>query len=196
MKRSLLVLCLLLLAACSSAPSTTPLPPTDIPAEEASSGALEALLDSGVPPDERPAWHATPLTEVITGSTFTLAEYAGKTIYVQPITAGCAECLLQQMEVQNAKERLNPEQYVFITVSADPTDMLRNYATRYSFDWLFATATPAFFAALMTTFGTEVTTLTDTPHFIISPLGATSTLSTGQQTTDQLIAQLTAAAGA
>ncbi len=197
MKRMLILLGLALLAACAPAPTATPIPPTVTNAPlDASSGALEALLGSGVPPDERPAWHSLPLTDVLTGTAFTLTSYAGKTIYVQPIAVGCAECLGQLEQVRAAKQRLMPDQYVFIALSADPADVLSAYATEHGFDWLFVSASPDLFADLLATYGADVTSLTNTPHFIISPLGAISNLSTGQHSGDQLIAELTAAAGA
>lgn len=189
-----LTLCFALgMTAC--APASPSVPPTPAPVEE-SSGLLEALMSDAAPPDERPAWQGVALTDARTGSAFSLTNYAGRTIYVQPMAVGCGECFAQMSAVREAKARLNPDEYAFIAVSAEPAADLNAFAQERGFDWVFASAPSEFFAGLTETFGAGVTTLTDAPHFIISPTGAISTLSTGQDSADQLIAALTAASGA
>jgi peroxiredoxin len=192
MQRIFIIAALLLIAACAPAPAVTPIPPT----AEGGGGLLEALVSATALPDERPAWQHIALTEARTGAAFTLANYAGRTIYVQPMSVGCGECFVQQEQVRAAKARLNADHYVFISVSAEPAAELTAFADQRNFDWLFASAPLDFFAGLVTTYGDGVTVLANAPHFVISPLGAVSTLATGQRSADQLIAELTAASGA
>ena len=199
MLRHLILLCGLLIAACSPAPTPTPIPPTPTPTGTTAAvegGLFESLIDDAGMLDERPAWHDINLTDVRTGASFTLANYAGRTLYLQPMSAGCAECFVLQTQVQEARNRLNPDQYIFISVSVDPATTLVDFANARGFDWIFISAGSDFYAGLVETFGASVTDLSGAPHFVISPTGAVSNLSTGQHSADQLIGELTAASGA
>ncbi len=37
---------------------------------------------------DSPSWLSTPLTNAVTGGSFRLSDFAGKTIYVEPMTTG------------------------------------------------------------------------------------------------------------
>lgn len=193
MLRAWLLLCFLLIAACAPPPTATPPPPE--PTEEAS-GLLAALVGDAPLPDERPAWQHIALIDARAGTEFSLASYAGRTVYVQPIAVGCGECFALQEQVSAARARLNPEQYVFISVSSEPAAALSAYADERGFAWQFAAAPIEFFTGLAETYGDTVTRFTAAPHFVISPLGAVSGLTLGWRSADQLIAELTAASGA
>lgn len=190
----------LLAAACSPAATTPPvLPPTEAPAaaqatEDAS--LLADVLSAGV---ERPAWQTTALVNATTGDTFTLADFAGKTVYVEPMATWCTNCKAQQGQVRTVREQLGEENYVYISLSVEPNDTtegLAAYLVRENFPWTFAIAPTEMIASLVEQFGRSVTTPPSTPHFVISPDGAVSQLMTGQHSADELVAILTAAAGA
>ncbi|MFQ5419741.1 MAG: peroxiredoxin family protein, partial [Anaerolineae bacterium] len=50
---------------------------------------------------DRPAWQTVPLTDVRTGETFTLADYAGKVIIVETMAVWCPFCDQQQMQINS-----------------------------------------------------------------------------------------------
>jgi peroxiredoxin len=200
MKRLFFAGWLVLAAACSPAAAPpTALPPTEAPAaaqatEDAS--VLADVLSAGV---ERPAWQTTPLVNATTGNTFTLADFAGKTVYVEPMATWCTNCKAQQGQVRTVREQLGEENYVYISLSVEPNDTtegLAAYLVRENFPWTFAIAPTEMIASLVEQFGRSVTTPPSTPHFVISPDGAVSQLMTGQHSADELVAILTAAAGA
>lgn len=146
---------------------------------------------------ERPAWHTLPLVDAATGQTFTLADFAGKTVYVEPMATWCTNCR-QQMSVirDELRAQLDPEQVVFVGLSVEttlPTEDLAAYTATHGFDWTFAVVTPEMLQELATTFGRTVTNPPAVPHFVIGPDGTTSGLSTGFHSADQLFAELSAA---
>lgn len=191
------VLVWLMSAACSPAALPPTAEPTTAPNSDIGQPSLLAdVLSAGA---DRPAWQSTALTNAESGAAFTLADFPEKTVFVELIAAGCSECRAQQAQVRAAREQLGDEQYVFISLSVEPSDTaaaLADYKSRENFPWVFALAPAGMVSALVEQFGSTVTDLPSTPHFVISPSGAISPLMTGARTSDQLIAELTTAAGA
>jgi cytochrome oxidase Cu insertion factor (SCO1/SenC/PrrC family) len=148
---------------------------------------------------ERPAWHALPIVDARTGQTFTLADLQGKTVYVEPMATWCTNCR-QQMGIirDQLRSQLDPERVVLLGLSVE-TDLapetLATYVNAQGFDWTFAVMTPELLQELATRFGRTVTNPPAIPHFVISPDGTTSDLSTGLHTADRLLEELTAAGG-
>jgi cytochrome oxidase Cu insertion factor (SCO1/SenC/PrrC family) len=169
---------LLLLVA---APFIAAAPPSTLPANAA-------------PAIERPAWHSLPLTDARSGQTFTLADFAGKTVYVEPMATWCTNCR-QQMGVirDQVRAQVDPERVVFVGLSVETdlaSETLASYVSAQGFDWTFAVMTPELLQELASTFGRTVTNPTAVPHFVIGPDGTTGDLSTGHHTAEQLLAIL------
>ena len=146
------------------------------------------------PAAERPAWHALPLTDARTGQTFTLADFAGKTVYVEPMATWCTNCR-QQMSVirDQVRGQVDPERVVFVGLSVETNlapETLASYSNTHGFDWTFAVMTPELLQELASTFGRTVTNPPAVPHFVIGPDGTTGDLSTGHHSADQLLAIL------
>jgi hypothetical protein len=186
---------LLACAACSPA-SPSPLATPDATPEPRS--PLEDIARAEIP-SERPTWTAIPLTNVASGDPFALADFAGRTVYVQPMALPCEDCRARQQDVLAVREQLGSANYVYISLSIDPSDTvdgLQQYAERENFPCTFAVAPSDMLLALSDQFGKDVVDLSLAPHFVISPSGAVSQLATGQTPVEQLIAELNAAAGA
>ena len=49
-------------------------------------------------------WLTTELTDACSGETFALADFAGKTLYVESMATWCGECYEQLTRVQDAAE--------------------------------------------------------------------------------------------
>jgi thiol-disulfide isomerase/thioredoxin len=152
---------------------------------------------SAAPFAERPSWHALPLTDARTGQTFTLADFAGKTVYVEPMATWCTNCRQQMSTIRDqVRGQVDPEQVVFVGLSVETNlanETLASYTSTHGFDWTFAVMTPELLQELTSTFGRTVTNPPAIPHFVIGPDGTTSDLSTGYHSADQLVAILTAA---
>lgn len=142
-----------------------------------------------------PSWASLPLTNARTGEAFTLADFAGKVVFIEPMATWCPNCRAQQRVVDTVIPQLDADQYVFISMSVEPglaNDRLASYADQNGFDQLFTVATPELTSALVEQFGRGVTTPPSTPHFIIGPDGSLSALSTGRHAAESIVAEVTA----
>lgn len=96
------ILLLFISAACaptSSSVSTlvpTTLPPTAEP-ESPTPAATTAPVEAAQVLD-RPAWFSLPLTDARTGETFTLGDFSGQLVFVEPMATWCANCRAPAVE--------------------------------------------------------------------------------------------------
>lgn len=144
------------------------------------------------------AWQQLVLTNARTGETFTFADFAGKTVFVEPMATWCSNCRQQLGNVSAAKAQLNSDEVVFVALSVETNISdaeLAQYADAAGFDWLFAVATPELLQALVGTFDRTITNPPSTPHFIIRPDGSTTALVTGIEPPELLIEAINAARG-
>jgi len=136
------------------------------------------------------SWRDLPLTDAKTGGTFSLGDFAGETVYVEPMATWCANCRQQLGNVHEAQTQLGDE-VTFIALSVETTlsaDELARYAEDQGFDFTFAVMTPPLLRALAAEFGQSITNPPATPHFIIRPDGTTSELLTGFSEPDEIVA--------
>jgi hypothetical protein len=162
-----------------------------------SAAASPASVPAIAPAAERPAWHTLPLVDARTGQTFTLADLAGKTVYVEPMATWCTNCRGQMNVIRDqVLSQIDQERTVFVGLSVEtdlPSEKLAAYVDTHGFSWTFAVMTPELLQGLSSTFGLTVANPPAIPHFLIGPDGTTSDLSTGFHSADRLLEQLTAA---
>lgn len=147
---------------------------------------------------EQPGWQQIALTNARTGETFTLADFAGQTVFVEPMATWCPNCRRQLTNVKDAKQQLAGDDVVFVALSVETNiddATLANYADEAGFDWLFAVATPEMLQQLAGEFGQTIANPPATPHFVIRPDGTYTKLVTGIEPAGQIISQITAAQG-
>jgi len=117
----LISLWVLILSACTQEPVVAPATPT-------------------VTPD----WFNMELTDVQTGETFTMNDYAGKVVLLETMAMWCPSCLLQAGQVQKLHEVLgNPEDLISVSLDVDVNEdaaSLKSYAVEYGLDWHLAVA--------------------------------------------------------
>lgn len=145
---------------------------------------------------DRPAWQQLALTNARTGETFTLDDFAGQTVFVEPMATWCSNCRRQLTNVRDAQQQLAEDDVVFVALSVETNiddAALANYADGAGFDWLFAVVTPEMLEQLAGEFGRVIANPPATPHFIIRPDGTYTELVTGIEPADQIISQITAA---
>lgn len=167
----------------------TAVPPTAVPPTEVPAQAAVAY--------NAPAWTSVQLVNAATGESFTLADFAGKTVFVEPMATWCSNCRSQQARVAEAMAQLNPDDFVFISMSVEvglPDANLATYAERNGFPQLFTVAPGDLLAQLTDQFGRTITSPPSTPHFIISPTGTVSGLSTGSKSPADIVSQVTTVA--
>jgi thiol-disulfide isomerase/thioredoxin len=153
-----------------------------------------------VPAADRPAWQALPLVNARTGQSFTLADLAGKTVYVEPMATWCTNCRQQMGTIRDdLLARLDPDRTILLGLSVEtdlPREDLAAYVDEQGFSWTFAVMTPELLQQLAQTFGLTITNPPAVPHFLIGPDGTTSDLRTGFHSADELLGELTSAGGA
>jgi thiol-disulfide isomerase/thioredoxin len=166
-------------------PTTEPTPP--VAAQEASAAMTETeatvVAEATEAPVavERPAWQLLPITNAQTGESFTLADFAGKTVWVEPFATWCVNCRQQLNYVNQARANFGDE-VVFIALSVEPNignEALVQYATEEGFDLIFAAMSPDLLREMVAVYGQTITNPPATPHFILRPDGSTTDLFTG-----------------
>jgi thiol-disulfide isomerase/thioredoxin len=208
--RATTLVAMLLLAACSAAPSATEPDPTVGLLTEAPSAEPTATEPNGSPdapsraptgspatsPSEAPSdpLLAVELTDVRTGEPFTLGELAADhgPVLVEPMAIWCTSCRAQQRQVVLAHESGS-----FTSVSLDvdlsehPED-LAAYAEREGFDWRFAMADAALYRLLQERFGVAATNPPSTPLIVIETDGTVRALDfgVGIRSAEQILGEL------
>jgi len=91
-----------------------------------------------------PDWFNIKMTDVQTGKTFSMNDYAGKVVLLETMAIWCPSCVIQATQVGKLHEVLgNPEDLISVTLDVDSHEddsALKEYASSYRFDWHFAVA--------------------------------------------------------
>ena len=91
-----------------------------------------------------PEWFDMTLTDVQTGKTFTMNDYAGKVVLLETMAIWCPSCVIQATQVRKPHKALgNPDDLISVTLDVDSHEdeaALKDYASTYRFDWHFAVA--------------------------------------------------------
>lgn len=92
----------------------------------------------------RPDWFSIPLTDVRTGETFTINDFAGKVVLLETMAMWCPNCTVQANEVRNLHELLeNSEDLISVSLDVDVNEdeaSLKEYVQEFGFEWRFAVA--------------------------------------------------------
>ena len=139
----LLLIGLSTLPACSTAVPRTP--PTSVaPTVPAFVPTATVVPTAAITPTATtlPDWFNIKMTDVRTGQTFSMNDFAGKVVLLETMAEWCINCVQQQNEVKKL-ESLTGNSKDLVLVSLD-TDLhedaasLKKYADTYGFDWYFA----------------------------------------------------------
>jgi cytochrome oxidase Cu insertion factor (SCO1/SenC/PrrC family) len=123
----------LLLSSCGTPASTADTPAmvvTPTPAKEVVSA--------------KPEWFDIKLTDVRTGQTFTVNDFAGKVVLIETMAEWCPNCAAEENQVKKLLDLLGgTEDLVSISMDTDlheDATSLKNYAEDQGFNWYFAIA--------------------------------------------------------
>ncbi len=117
------------------------------------------------------AWLATELTDVSTGETFTLAEFAGTPVLLESFAVWCPICTNQQKQVRALHEEVGDE-VVSVGLNTDPNedhDKVVAHIQRHGFDWRYAVAPAELILALKEEFGIGILNAPSAPMVLICP---------------------------
>jgi len=141
-----------------------------------------------------PAWMTTELTDACSGETFALADFAGKTVYLEAMATWCPPCRDQLTRVKEATTQLSEEEreeIVIIALSSEidlPRETLAEYASTNEFPFIFAVMPAAMLQAMADELGQEIAVPPATPHLIVAPDGTIGEVRTGSESPEDLLA--------
>jgi thiol-disulfide isomerase/thioredoxin len=144
---------------------------------------------------ELAAWQTREIVDV-DGQAFTLADFAGRPVFVEAFATWCPKCREQLGDTQEAAAMLGDDAVV-IALSVE-TDLsaadVASYAADNGFtDVRFAVMTPELLAEMVDSLGNSVANPPSTPHVVIAADGTAGELSTGSISADDIVAALSAA---
>lgn len=163
--------------------------------DEPASTGMGAGMDGGAM-GVQPAWQSVALTDARSGASFTLGDFAGRTVFVEPMATWCSKCREQMHIIRDVRAQLDPDEVVFIGLSVETNISaaeLARYVDEQGFDWMFAVMSPELLQELAGVFGRTIANPPSTPHFVIRPDGSVSELTTGIKPAEALLAELGAA---
>ena len=154
----------------------------------------EEMMEEETAVSALPAWQTIALTNAQTGEQFTFADFAGKTVFVEPMATWCTNCRRQLTDVSTASTKFGDD-VIFVALSVEAgidNDALANYAAEQGFPFIFAGVDQTLLRELVNEFGQSVSNPPATPHFIIRADGTTTELETGSESADEIVAQIQA----
>lgn len=135
------------------------------------------------------AWATVELTDVATGRPFRLADFAGRTVFLEHMAIWCSKCLEQQRQALAAAETLGDE-VTFVVVDIEPSEgaaALAEYADRHGFPFTYAIAPRAYSRAVADAFGELVLAPPTTPVWFIGRDGTVTQTEQGVKSADRLV---------
>ena len=190
--------------ACAAAtPGTPTLPSAPANTAEPSATATPATPGAASPttpaspepsaaalPELTQPWATAMLTDVETGELFRIADFAGKTVFVEAMAIWCTNCRRQQGEFTAALEQLDPEAVAYVVLTVEPSESaeaLARYESDQGFSGRYAVAGREVSAALESEFGAIVLSPPNVPVVVIRPDGSVD-FQTGSHSADDIVA--------
>ncbi len=191
-----LSLTLLAIGAPATVSATVP-PDSSLPASAEPCLPADDVATTVTADESLPAWQRLEIVDV-DGVAFTLADCIGTPVLVELFATWCSNCLQQMPKTQEAAATMG-EQAAVVALSVE-TDLDAQAVADYAEvnelpDIRFAVLTPEVLAAFVDEFGNTAANPPSTPKIVIDANGTAGELTTGQESTEELVAQLTAAAG-
>ena len=130
------------------------------------------------------------MTDVLTGQTFAMNDFAGKVVLVEAMAEWCPTCIEQQREVQKFRGLLaNPDDVVSVSLDIDVHEdepSLRTYASSLGHAWHYALAPLEVARALGNLYSAEYLNPPFSPMLLIDRDGVATSLPYGVKTADYL----------
>ncbi|MDQ3692398.1 MAG: TlpA family protein disulfide reductase [Chloroflexota bacterium] len=140
-----------------------------------------------------PAWMSIDLVDACTGDEFTIADFAGKTIYIEGMATWCPPCrdqLVRLTDAFNQIPELEREEIVIVALSSEvdlPPEALADYAAANGFPFVFAVMPIDMLQAMADDLGQEIAVPPATPHLIVAPDGTIGDIQTGSSSPEELL---------
>jgi thiol-disulfide isomerase/thioredoxin len=174
----------IILAGCASTSSVT----TSSPIAGVATTTIATMTPSGV--TARPAWFDLEMTDVQTGGSFTINDFAGKVVLLETMAVWCPTCRKQQDEVVRLHQLLgDPADLVSISLDTSMEEdaaVLKDYAQTLGYDWNIAVAPLLVARALGNLYSAEYLNPPASPMLIIDRDGNVIGLPYGVKTAESL----------
>ena len=205
-----LTIILFVLSACSPAeptPETMMETPTDAMIEKPTGVIMETTTvdKMGTPTDDTmgsptvtlsgekkmvPGFFDVSLTNVNTGDSFKISDFAGKVVLVENLAIWCSNCKKQQEQVKKLNEALGMQSdLISIGFDVDPNENatdLKKYTDSNSFDWVYAVPPQEVLNEISKLYGANFLNPPSTPIFIIDRKGGVHPMPFGIKSVDDL----------
>lgn len=173
----------------SSAPDATA--PTTVADPDGGSTDAAAPAD-GTDTADVAEWQLIEVTDT-GGETFTIADLAGRPVFVENFATWCSNCRNQLGATQDAAE-VAGEDAVFLALSVETDldlDDMRDYQEANGFsDIRFAVMTPELLAAMDAAFGGSALNPPSTPKIAVAADGTAGDLVTGAESAEEILSSL------
>lgn len=140
---------------------------------------------------EAPEWFGYELTDVQTGETYTMNDYAGKVVLLETMAIWCPNCLVQAGEVRKLHEMLgNPEDLISVSLDVDVNEdgpALKEYSEEYGLDWHFSVAPLEVARALGNLYSAQYLNPPISPMLVIDRNGEVHHLEYGKKSAEMLL---------
>ena len=136
----------------------------------------------------RDTWQTIQLTDVRSGTQFSVSDIRDRPVLIQAFTLTCPICRQQQAEITKLHDS-GEIPFVMIGLDIDPNgdaDSLRDYTHRYGYYGLYAQSPPDMTSALVDQFGTPVLSPAQAPLILVCPDGTARILSPGVKSAENL----------
>ena len=174
--------------AASMAPETADPMPSDAAAASTEPAASPAVNPAAAALASKP-WANAPLTDVETGETFTIAELAGKPLFIETMAIWCSNCRAQQGRFTEAFAQMAPGTAEYVVLTVDPSktaEDLARYKSERGFTGRYAVAGKELAKALDAEFGPNAINPPSVPVIFVSPAARWSS-PTGQESVEQIV---------
>jgi cytochrome oxidase Cu insertion factor (SCO1/SenC/PrrC family) len=162
--------------------------PTEDHMMESATPTAEAMMEEEAM--AMPGFFSVALTDVASGTAFTLADFKGKVVLLEPFAQWCPTCLTQQREVLRLHQLLGEsDDFVSVGLDIDPNEdaaMLREYLSRHGFDWLYAVAPTEVAREIGDLYGSQYLNPPSAPMLVIDSHGEVHPLEFGLKTAESL----------
>jgi thiol-disulfide isomerase/thioredoxin len=137
------------------------------------------------------AWFGVTLTNVNTGTTFTLNDFKGKVVLVELMAVWCPTCLQQQQQIVALQAKLGMQtDLVRLSLDIDPNEdatKLKAFTASHGFDWSYAVAPASVAREIGQLYGDQFLNPPSTPMLIVDRTGGVHPLAFGLKSADDLM---------
>ena len=172
----------------SMTPETAGPTPSDAAAASTEPAASQEVNPAAAALASKP-WANAPLTDVETGETFTIAELAGKPLFIENMAIWCSNCRAQQGRFTRGLRPDGPGHRRVRRALVDPSETaedLARYKAKQGFTGRYALAGKELAKALDAEFGPNAINPPSVPVIFVSPSGEVE-FSTGQESVEQIV---------